>query len=121
MTIGTPGGGLVTTIYNYCSAQPLRVAVVAVVVPAIIATLVCGPSVYAKVFTKDCIGDKVAVASDGWADWVGKSGDFKFQVANNPLPKNLCVVEVPKGADAAFAADQKLAWADYNKWLANKG
>lgn len=113
----TMSGFSVAGAFNTCVHGVIAKPILgAVLIPAVLAVFACGPTVYAKVFTKDCVGDKVAVAADGWANWVGKSGDLKFQVANNPLPKDLCVIEVTKEAAAAFAADQKLAWADFNRF-----
>ena len=90
-----------------------------ILIPAIIATLACGPSYLAKAFTKDgCAeGDKVSVAQDGWAKWVGKA-EVQFRVLNPPDNHLLCVLPLTAAQATAFAADNKVAWSDFNRWKA---
>jgi hypothetical protein len=89
----------------------------AVMIPAIIAVLACGPTYMAKAYTKDgCSeGDKVAVAKDGWVNWVGKA-DAKFKVINIPANHLVCVVPLTASQATAFAEESKLSWGDFNKW-----
>jgi hypothetical protein len=112
MTQTTAACGPLGSLVDLAKAKPI------LLLPAIIAAFTCGHVFVGYVPTKadcDADADKVAVSQDGWAHWVGKEGDVTFGVANKPLPKHVCVIELDKDKATAFVADRSFTWDVWRK------
>jgi len=92
-----------------------------VMIPAIVLALACGPAFLAKPFSKDCEGMKAPVAADASVSFGTDYGTIEFTVGNTPAPKDVCLVEIPKEAAAAYQADLQFAWADFERYKKERG
>ena len=104
------GESAASTVCSAAQARPFAALLIAGIVT------VCSLPYLVAPITKDCEGDKLALAADNSVSWDTPKGEAGAVIINPPANRKVCVTPLSKEQAAAYASNKAAAWVDFNRF-----